>query len=254
MTVTSTQPGLMIPGHDRPIAPAFPALTPAQELALLARILYREGYNDHLAGHITYRQPDDTFLVNPYGLTWGELCASDVQVMDAEGNQVGGRWTITPAIQLHLELHRQREATVALHNHPEWGTLWADIGRPPPVYDQTGAFYNGKVAVYNEYRGGVDVVDNAKAAVEAMADAEVALLAHHGVMIVADSIRQAYLRATCFEWRCRQAYRVAAAGGGVPMDPDVAWRYGELFRGNDFPGMFEAMARAELRAHPEALD
>jgi hypothetical protein len=54
-------------------------------------------------------------------------------------------------------------------------------------------------------------------------------------------------------WRCRQAYRVAAAGGGVPMDPDVAWRYGELFRGNDFSGMFEAMARQELRRDPEIL-
>jgi len=37
------------------------------------------------------------------------------------------------------------------------------------------------------------------------------------------------------------------------MDPDVAWRYGELFSGNDFSGMFEAMARQELRRDPEIL-
>ena len=37
------------------------------------------------------------------------------------------------------------------------------------------------------------------------------------------------------------------------MDPEVAWRYGELFRGNDFSGMFEAMARQELRGSPEIL-
>jgi ribulose-5-phosphate 4-epimerase/fuculose-1-phosphate aldolase len=40
-------------------------LTPAQEVVLLARTLRREGYDDHLAGHITYRQPDSTLLVNP---------------------------------------------------------------------------------------------------------------------------------------------------------------------------------------------
>ena len=47
----------------RQLAPPLPDLTPAQELALLARMLYREGYDDHLAGHITYKQPDGTFLV-----------------------------------------------------------------------------------------------------------------------------------------------------------------------------------------------
>ena len=36
-----------------PMAPALPELTPRGEVALLARILYREGYDDHLAGHIT---------------------------------------------------------------------------------------------------------------------------------------------------------------------------------------------------------
>jgi L-fuculose-phosphate aldolase len=238
----------------RHIAPPLPDLTPQQELALLARILYREGYNDHLAGHITYKQADGTFFVNPFGLTWGELTAGDVMRMDAQGNQIEGRWTITPAIQLHIELHKRRDVTVALHNHPEWGTLWADLGRAPLVYDQTGAFYNGEVAVYNEYYGGVDSVSNADAAVTAMGDADICLLAHHGVVVVGASIRQVYFRATCLEWRCRQAYRVLTAGGAVPMERDVAWRYGELFRGNDFPGMFEAMARMELRQDPLILD
>src|SRR5580692_9807213 len=70
---------------DRPVAPALPDLTPAQELALLARCLFAEGFDDHLAGHITYRQPDGTFLVNPFGLTWDEVTASDVMTMDADG-------------------------------------------------------------------------------------------------------------------------------------------------------------------------
>ncbi len=239
---------------ERPIGPALPALTPEAELALLARILYREGYNDHLAGHITYRQPDGTFLVNPYGLTWGELRAGDIMRMDAQGRKLEGPWTITPAIRLHLELHQVRDVTLALHNHPEWGTLWADLGRAPLVYDQTGAFYNGEVAIYDEYNGAVDDALNAQAAVKAMGDADICLLAHHGVLVVGDSIRQVYLRATCFEWRCRQAYRVTAAGGAVPMAPGVAFRYGELFRGNNFTGLFEAMARRELREDPGIPD
>src|ERR1051326_2718058 len=88
------------------IAPPLPELSPAQELALLARVLHREGYDDHLAGHVTYKQPDGTFLVNPFGLTWDEVRASDIMRMDADGRQIDGRWTITGAITLHVELHR----------------------------------------------------------------------------------------------------------------------------------------------------
>jgi hypothetical protein len=49
----------------KPIAPDLPELSPAQQLALLCRCLFVEGYNDHLAGHITYKQADGTFLVTP---------------------------------------------------------------------------------------------------------------------------------------------------------------------------------------------
>ena len=91
-----------------PMAPPLPALSPQAELALLCRTLFREGYDDHLAGHITYRQPDGTLLVNPWGLTWDEVRASDVLRIDTDGNLLEGRWTVTPAIPLHVELHRAR--------------------------------------------------------------------------------------------------------------------------------------------------
>jgi acyl-CoA synthetase (AMP-forming)/AMP-acid ligase II len=49
-----------------------------------------------------------------------------------------------------------------------------------------------------------------------MGDANVGLLANHGVLVLAKDIDQAYLRAMSFEWRCKQAWHVAAAGGGTP--------------------------------------
>jgi hypothetical protein len=67
MTATVRKPAkLVLQTPSRPVAPAL-RLTPPQELALLARVLFREGYGDHLAGHITYKQEDGTFLVNPFG-------------------------------------------------------------------------------------------------------------------------------------------------------------------------------------------
>lgn len=240
---------------DRPLGPAVPELTPAQELALLARMLFHEGYDDHLAGHITMRQPDGTFLVNPFGLTWDELRASDVMRMDADGNRLDGPWTITPAITLHVELHHARQDVgVAIHNHPRWGTLWADLHRVPEVYDQTGAQFPGEVALFDDYTGSVDQVDNARAAVAAMGTADVALLANHGVMVLAPDPAMAYLWAASFEWRCRQAWHLEAMGGGQPMRPDVVTSFGSYFRSGPFPGLWEAMVRRELRRDSSVLD
>jgi L-fuculose-phosphate aldolase len=238
----------------RAIAPPLPDISPAAELALLARMLHREGYDDHLAGHITYRQPDDTLLVNPFGLTWDEVRASDVMRIDLDGNVLDGPWTVTPAIPLHLELHRARpDIAVAVHNHPRYGTLWADAQQVPPVYDQTGAMTPGDPALYDDYTGAVNDVANAQAAVAALGDARMALLANHGVLVVGRDIRQAHLRAVVLEWRCRQATVLAAMGAGVPLRSEVHEAFSRPFDHVSFPGLFEAMARRELRADPDVL-
>jgi ribulose-5-phosphate 4-epimerase/fuculose-1-phosphate aldolase len=241
--------------RNNPIAPPLPALTPEAEVALLCRTLFREGYDDHLAGHITFRQPDDTLLVNPWGLTWDEVRASDILRIDLDGNLLQGRWTVTPAITLHLELHRARhDIGVAVHNHPRWGTIWADLHRVPAVYDQTSAMVPGDPALYAEYDGAVDATDNARACVEALGDARMALLANHGVLVVGRDIAQAHHRSIVLEWRCRQAWHVEAIGGGVPMDPEVNRRFAAPFDHVSFPGLWEAMCRRELRLDPTVLD
>ena len=237
-----------------PMAPPLPEMTAAAEVALLARMLHREGYDDHLAGHITSRQPDDTLLVNPFGLTWDEITASDIMRVDLDGNVLEGRWTVTPAIPLHLELHKARhDVGVAVHNHPRWGTIWADLHRIPPVYDQTSAQVAGDPVLYGDYQGAVNSVENARQAVAALGEARMALLANHGVFVVGSDIRQAHHRCITLEWRCRQAWHVEALGNGVPMAPEIHERFGKAFDHISFPGLFEAMARKELRADPHLL-
>jgi ribulose-5-phosphate 4-epimerase/fuculose-1-phosphate aldolase len=243
------------PRTRRPLGPPLPELSPAAELALLARILFREGYDDHLAGHITYKQADGTLLVNPFGLTWDEVRASDVMRIDLDGKVLDGKWTVTPAITLHLELHRLREdVIVAVHNHPRWATIYADCGRVPDVYDQTSAFISGDIAIYADYQGPVDQTENARAAATALGNCNVALLQNHGVLAVGTSIAQAYLRAATIEWRARQAWHVESVGGGQPLPREVHQKFSAPFDHVNFPGLFEAMARRELRADPSIVD
>ena len=231
----------------------IPDLTPRDELVLLARTLWREGYDDHIAGHITYRQPDGTFLCNPWYILWSELRPEQVIRIDIDGNVVEGDWPAPLGIPLHLELHKLRDdVMVAVHNHPRYGTVWADAGRVPPIYDQSSALGGGELVLVDEYNGGVNNAAAARSAVEAMGGADIALLANHGVFVLGNSIRAVHQRAVALEHRCRSAWHVEALGGGTPLVGAVA----ELFAksdGNRFIGFWEAMVRAELATDPTLL-
>ena len=232
----------------------LPELSPRQELALLARALWREGYDDHLAGHITYRQPDGTLLCNPWMLLWEELRPEQVLRIDLEGNLVEGDWPVPLGIPLHLELHRQRhDVTVAVHNHPRFGTIWADTGRLPPCHDQSSALGGGELALVDEYEGPVNDRGSAARAVAAMGRADLALLANHGVLVLAGSIRAAHQRAVALEQRCRHAWHVEAIGGGREL-PEPARSFFAGSDGEGFIGFWEAMARRELRLDPTLLE
>ena len=125
---------------------------------MLARALWREGYADHLAGHITVNLGDGTLLCNPWFITWDELRPSQLIRIDLDGKVIEGEWPAPLGIPLHLELHKLREDVgVAMHSHPLYGTVWADMGEVPPVYDQSsGLGGGGDLIVIDEYGGGVD--------------------------------------------------------------------------------------------------
>jgi ribulose-5-phosphate 4-epimerase/fuculose-1-phosphate aldolase len=224
------------------------------ELVLLARTLVPEGYDDHLAGHITIRQPDGTFLCNPWFLPWDEFLPSDVIRIDIEGNVLEGEWPAPLGIPLHLEFHKLRHNVgVALHHHSHWGGVWADAGRIPPHPDQSGLLGGGSLVLVDEYGGGVSDVSAAAAAAAAIGDADMALLANHGVFVTGATVRAVHQRAVALEHRCRMAWH-AEQIGGVKLLPEHILKQFEQSDGNRFVGFWEAMVRRALRAEPALLD
>jgi ribulose-5-phosphate 4-epimerase/fuculose-1-phosphate aldolase len=234
--------------------PLLPRLTPQAELALLCRTLHREGYADHIAGHISVSQGDGTMLVNPWELAWDEVTASDILRIDSDGRVIAGDWNVTPAIPLHLAIHaRRNDVRVIIHNHSRFGTLWANARRIPPIHDQTGSYVDGPLMLVDEYEGSVDGEEAADSCAIALGNAKWALLANHGVLIVAGSVRQAHLRAVTLEWRARQAWQLAALGGGAAMPDEQANALGARVDSEGFPFLWEAMARREIRLDPAVL-
>ncbi|MGO9344352.1 MAG: class II aldolase/adducin family protein [Acidimicrobiales bacterium] len=233
----------------------IPDLSAREELVVLARALWREGYNDHLAGHITVNLGDGTLLCNPWMITWAELRPSQVLRIDLEGRVVEGDWPVPLGIPLHLELHKLRPGIKwAAHNHPLYGTVWADMGEIPAVLDQSSSLGGGELALVNEYSGPVNDPASARRAVEQMGSATAALLAGHGVFVLGGSARAVHQRAVALEQRCHHAWCVRAAGGkGESLLPSGFLDFMASTDGEGFIGFWEAAVRAELRADPELL-
>ncbi len=237
-------------------AKLIPDMSPREELVLLARCLWREGYNDHLAGHITCNVGDGTLLCNPWLITWNELRPHQVIRIDLEGNVVEGDWPAPLGIPLHLALHAARPTVGwAVHNHPLYGTVLADMKVVPPAMDQSSSLGGGELVLVDEYEGGVNNMVAAKEAVARMGTADLALLAGHGVFVVGSTARAVHQRAVALEQRCQRAWHVMAAGR--PLDSPVPDSWLDLMNrsdGNGFIGFWEAMVRQELRADPTLLD
>ncbi|MFN3425448.1 MAG: class II aldolase/adducin family protein [Novosphingobium meiothermophilum] len=235
--------------------PLLPDLSAQQQLALLCRTLHREGYDDHIAGHITLAAGDGTYFVNPWELAWDELTASDIIRVDGTGRVIEGAWNVTPAIGLHLAVHQRRhDLAVVIHNHSRWGSVWSAAGRIPAVYDQTSGHVDEDPVLYDEYAGTVDGEGEARAAAEALGAGKWALLKNHGVFIVAANVRQAHLRAITLEHRCRLAWHVEVLGHGQPITNPESLRVAQMSDPLGMPFLWEAMARREIRRDPAILE
>lgn len=234
--------------------PLLPELSEKAQVALMCRMLFKEGWNEHIAGHITLRLSNGNILTNPWELAWDELTASDIMTLDPHGNIIDGEWNITPAIGLHIQLHDLRpNVNVVIHNHAHWSGIWANLQRTPPIYDQTGAHCGVELPVYNEYAGTFEDEKTSLSAAEALGDAKWALLANHGSLVVGKDLRQAHLRAITLEWRSKRAYEVELAGGATPLSDEIAEKV-SVTDEHGFPFLWEAMARRELRLDPSILD
>ena len=93
-----------------------------QDLAACYRLVAHYGWDDLIFTHISVRVPGDEahFLLNPYGLLFEEVTASNLVKIDINGNKVmDSDYEVNPAgFTIHSAVHEAREdAHCVLHLH-----------------------------------------------------------------------------------------------------------------------------------------
>ena len=232
-------------------------LTDAQQLACLFRFLADDGFAENLSGHITWQRPgDETMLVNPWGLWWAEVSASDICTIDADANVVAGRWDVTPAIHIHTELHRRRpDARVVIHNHPYYATRLAVLGVLPQVLHQNGSLFFDDLKFVHEYTGEIDSAALGAGLADQIGDASTTILGSHGVIVTGGTIEEAAYRAGSIERVCRLAYDVMLTGRDpLTMEPGMMQgvKQSQLERAASV--YWAGAARQIIRRQPDVLE
>lgn len=233
------------------------SLTDEQQLACVFRILAQDGFAENLAGHITWQRPGhEEMLVNPWGLWWSELSASDICAVTADGQVVSGKWDVTPAIHIHTELHRRRpDARVVVHNHPYHVSVLAALGLLPEIVHQTGSLFYQDMTIVSEYSGEIDSAELGADLAEKIGDFPVAILASHGVIVTGATLQEATYRAASIERACRLAYDVLVSGmESLKLAPGVmrGMRASLLERAAEV--YFNGAVRQLLRTAQDVLD
>ena len=92
------------------------------QLAACYRIFARLGWSELIYNHISLRVPQEEghFLINPFGLHYSEVTASNLVKVDVRGNIVGNAdWPINPAgFTFHGAIHdKVPDAHCVMHVH-----------------------------------------------------------------------------------------------------------------------------------------
>jgi len=184
------------------------------DLAAALRWFDRLRMNEGIANHVSHDMGDGTFLLNPYGVHWSVIRASDFVRLPigTEPNSIGEDIDPT-AWAIHGALHRNvRHARCVMHLHSRAATALSSLADPslPPVDQNAMRFYD-RVAIDIGFDG-MGLGDEAMRIAGTLGEKRILMMAQHGVLVVGDSVAQCLDDLYYFE-KAADTYLFALATG-----------------------------------------
>jgi ribulose-5-phosphate 4-epimerase/fuculose-1-phosphate aldolase len=240
------------------IAPGAAGLLLARvELAAALRGAALHGFNEGIDNHFSLAVPGrgDCFLLNPYGPHWSELRASDLLTIGLAGERLAGdgRLDVT-AFTIHLGAHRARpDAHCVLHTHMPHATALSMTGRGLDTRaSQNAMYFHGRIARL-PYGGLADAEAEGARIAAALSDGvSVLLMDNHGVLVVGDSVADAWHQLYFLERACQVQVLAQSTGSPLLQVPeDIAAHTAAQFRRVGGQAELFAALRRELdRVNP----
>jgi ribulose-5-phosphate 4-epimerase/fuculose-1-phosphate aldolase len=166
------------------------------QLAAAYRIFDHMGWTELIYNHISLRVPgpDDHFLINPFGLHYSEVRASNLVKVDLQGNIIGdSAWPINPAgFTFHGRIHAKvPDAHCVMHVHTTATMAVCCLDDGLSFTNFYAAQLFGKVA-YHEFEGITVHADEGDRILASAAGKPVLLLRNHGPVAIGHTLAQTF--------------------------------------------------------------
>jgi ribulose-5-phosphate 4-epimerase/fuculose-1-phosphate aldolase len=215
------------------------------DLAAAYRLIHRLGLDDSIYTHISVRLPGrhDRFLINPYGLRFEEVTASNLVTVDLDGHVVDDPMGlgINPAgFTIHSAEHAARtDAMCVLHTHTVAGVAVSCQKQGLLPLNQWSMQFTDRLA-YHDYEGIALDHDERPRLQKDLGNKNHMLLRNHGTLTVGRSVASAFERMFHLERACTMQVRTRMLGPtAYAIDPAVIDKNTSVIANPD---------RAELRS------
>ncbi len=166
-----------------------------RDLAAAYRLAALFGWDDTLYTHFSVRLPGvvPRFLINPFGLLFEEVRASDLIVVDMQGRVLEGEADYNIAgFTIHSAVHMARsDAHCVIHTHTLAGMAVAASEHGLLQLNQISAEFHRRVG-YHAYEGIALDLGERERLVASLGDNVGLILRHHGLLSVGSSVADAF--------------------------------------------------------------
>ena len=200
------------------------------QLAACYRVFAMLGWTEMIYNHITVRLPDSVaggdkqFLINPFGLHYSEVTASNLLKIDLQGKKLDDNpWPVNPAgFTVHAAIHNGLpDAHCVMHTHTTAGVAVACTQGGLAQNNFYSAQLHDLVA-YHDFEGITIHADEAPRLLKAIGDKPVVILRNHGLLAWAPTLPLCFVRLWTLQRACDIQLAQAAMGPAITVPETVA--------------------------------
>ena len=240
----------MMTTHVKPESLTDASLQARVDLAAAYRLIHRLGMDDSIYTHISVRLPGthDRFLINPYGMRFEEVTASNLVTVDIDGKVIDDPLGlgINPAgFTIHSAIHMARpDVACVLHTHTVAGVAVSSLKSGLLPLNQWSLQFAGRVA-YHDFEGIALDLDERARLTSDLGTKNVLILRNHGLLTCGRSVAEAFKLMHNMERSCKAQLAIQATGAEIsPVSETVALHTAEQYaKGAD---------RIETEGRPDA--
>lgn len=194
------------------------------DLAVCYRLVARNGWDDLIYTHISAAIPDaeGQYLINPFGLAFDEVRASNLVKVDVQGRVVGeSRYPVNPTgFTIHGAVHAARpDARCVMHLHTTAGIAVSMLRCGLlPVSQHAMRFY--KNIAYHDYEGVALDPAEAERLIADLGQHKAMILRNHGVLTCGATVAEAYVLMATLEKACVTQLAAMAASSDLVVPPE----------------------------------